>query len=99
MWTHLVAKDLEVDTADLHVMVDLLMELFQLYVDTNLVDNEYLNKTVEKKFEHFIFMYDQKDINEAITHLASDRINLGQSSIINSLASEEKKNRFSIGWN
>jgi hypothetical protein len=44
MWTHLVAKDLEVDTADLHVMVDLLMELFQLYVDTNLVDNEYLDQ-------------------------------------------------------
>jgi hypothetical protein len=55
MWTHLVAKDLEVDTADLHVMVDLLMELFQLYVDTNLVDNEYLNKTVEKKIRKFHF--------------------------------------------
>jgi hypothetical protein len=39
---HLVAKDLVVDTADLHVMVDLLMELFQLYVDTNLDDNEEL---------------------------------------------------------
>jgi hypothetical protein len=38
----LVAKDLVVDTADLHVMVDLLMELFQLYVDTNLDDNEEL---------------------------------------------------------
>jgi len=42
MLNHLVAKDLVVDTADLHVMVDLLMELFRLYDDTNLDDNEEL---------------------------------------------------------
>jgi hypothetical protein len=42
MLIHLVAKDLVVDTADLHAMVDSLMELFRLYDDTNLDDNEEL---------------------------------------------------------
>lgn len=55
MLNHLVAKDLVVDTADLHVMVDLLMELFQLYDDRNLDDSEGLefkimnmNKSITK---------------------------------------------------
>lgn len=70
MLIHWVAKDLVEDTADLHARVDLLMELFQLYVDTNLVDNEVLNKI--KKFR-FLFLDTIRGLMRQfyITHLAS----------------------------
>jgi hypothetical protein len=78
MSIHWVAKDLVVDTADLHVMVDLLMELFQLYVDTNLDDNEELNqKRLKDKIndKKTCFFQYQKIIignrrGDLITHLA-----------------------------
>jgi hypothetical protein len=93
MLNHLVAKDLVVDTADLHVMVDWLMELFQLYVDTNLDDNEELNNNrIEMKIIMFFFVVVilENKRDDGITHLAletKNRINLRQSSIKNSLAS------------
>jgi len=69
MLNHLVAKDLVVDTADLHVMVDWLMELFQLYVDTNLDDNEELNNSrIEMKIILFFLILENKR-GDGITHL------------------------------
>jgi len=66
---HLVAIDLVVDTADLHVMVDWLMELFQLYVDTNLDDNEELNNSrIEMKIILFFLILENKR-GDGITHL------------------------------
>jgi hypothetical protein len=70
MLNHWVAIDLVVDTADLHVMVDWLMELFQLYVDTNLDDNEELNNSrIEMKIILFFLILENKRGDE-ITHLA-----------------------------
>jgi len=58
-----------VDTADLHVMVDWLMELFQLYVDTNLDDNEELNNSrIEMKIILFFLILENKR-GDGITHL------------------------------
>ena len=57
------------DTADLYVMADYWMELFQLFVDTNLDDNEDLRK--DNQFISFVknFRNNCKKITRFIVEL------------------------------